>query len=406
MRHKKAIPVVMALISVIMTACTTAKPVEDKITVACYYFPNYHTRDTTDMRISDMHSADWSEWELVKEATPRFEGHYQPKVPLWGYGDEKDPEVMSRKIKAATDHGIDVFIFDWYTYECRPFLNRCIDDGFLKAKNTNDMKFALMWANHDWADMYPYTAGKPYNYLYSGLVTSEMFDRIGDALIDKYFTRPNYWLIDGKAYFSIYDIQNFINSFGSVEATVAEMEKLEAKAVKAGLKGIHWNLVAWGTAILPGQDAPSNNKELIEKLHFDSATSYVWVHHVGLPDLQTDFNYVRDEYMKYWQTVKTEYNVPYFPNVSMGWDPSPRTNQSQEWAPVGYPYTNTISNNSPENFQTALQMTKDELLKDHDGPRVLNINCWNEWTEGSYIEPDTRYGMAYLEAVKSVFKPE
>ena len=31
------------------------------------------------------------------------------------------------------------------------------------------------------------------------------------------------------------------------------------------------------------------------------------------------------------------------------------------------------------------------------------INSWNEWTEGSYLEPDTVHGMGYLEAVKRVF---
>jgi len=48
-------------------------------------------------------------------------------------------------------------------------------------------------------------------------------------------------------------------------------------------------------------------------------------------------------------------------------------------------------------------MTKDKFLADPDGPRILSINCWNEWTEGSYLEPDTKYGMAYLEAVREVF---
>ena len=65
---------------------------------------------------------------------------------------------------------------------------------------------------------------------------------------------------------------------------------------------------------------------------------------------------------------------------------------------------NTINNNTPENFKMALQMTRDKLLADPDGPRIMNINCWNEWTEGSYLEPDTINGMAYLEAIKSVFK--
>ena len=53
------------------------------IVVACYYFPNYHTRDKSDLRISNQHWEDWSEWELVKQAKPRFEGHHQPNVPAW-----------------------------------------------------------------------------------------------------------------------------------------------------------------------------------------------------------------------------------------------------------------------------------------------------------------------------------
>ena len=400
----------IVLVGIIFTCCQygctpTLKKSDDlSITVACYYFPNYHTRDTTDLPVSRQHFDNWSEWELLKQARPRFEGHDQPKIPAWGYTDEKDPKVMEQKIRAAYTCGVDVFIFDWYTYEGKPFLHRCLDEGFLKARNTDSIRFALMWANHDWSELFPYTAGDERDYLYDGKVTSEIFDSIGDDLIRKYFTKPNYWLIDGKAYFSIYDIQNFIHSFGSLEATNREMEKLNEKAIKAGLKGVHWNLVAWGTAILPGQDAPVNQKELIDKLGFDSATSYVWIHHAGLKDATNDYNAIRDEYMKHWDQVTKEYGVPYYPNVSMGWDSSPRTNQTKEWKhDYGYPYTGIIVNNTPANFRTALQLTKDRLLSVPDGPRILNINCLNEWTEGSYLEPDIVHGMKYLNAVKEVF---
>lgn len=87
----------------------------------------------------------------------------------------------------------------------------------------------------------------------------------------------------------------------------------------------------------------------------------------------------------------------------MGWDPSPRCDLKSEWGSYAYPFTYTIGNNTPENFRKALQMTKDKLLADPSGPRILNINCWNEWTEGSYLEPDVKSGMKYLEAVKTVF---
>jgi len=372
-----------------------------KITVAAYYFPNYHTDDARNIRAL---GAGWSEWELVKAAQPRFPGHDQPKVPLWGYTDEKDPVVMAQKIQAASDYGINCFIFDWYMYEDGPFLNRCLDEGFLKAKNVDKIKFAFMWANHDWNDIFPYTNGEKQKLLYSGRVSPKRFEEIGDELIAKYFMLPNYWKIDGKAYFSIYDIQNFIAGFGSLQATKTAMERLNQKAIAAGLKGIHWNLVAWGQPILPGEKVPANTPELISTLGFSSVTSYVWVHHVSLPDRQTDYNKVRDEYLTYWDKAKKEYPVPFYPNVSMGWDPTPRCDIRSEWGNFGYPFTNIIGNNTPANFKKALQITKDRLLADPMGPKIININSWNEWTEGSYIEPDVQHKLEYLEAIKSIFK--
>lgn len=374
------------------------------IVVACYYFPNYHTRDKNAPRISNQHWENWSEWELVKQAKSRFEGHHQPNIPAWGYTDEKNPKVMKKKIQVAVNHGIDVFIFDWYNYNGKPFLNRCLDEGFLQAKNCRKIKFALMWANHNWQDLYPYTLGEKQDWLYSGKVTPESFDKIENKLIHDYFTQSNYWKIDGKAYFSIYDIHRFIESFGSLEATRKAMDQLREKAVKAGLKGVHWNLIAWDMPILPGQDAPKDISALIKVLGFDSATSYVWIHHAWLNKPQTDYNYVRDQYFTHWEKAKNAYQVPYYPNVTMGWDPTPRTNQDKPWkGNQVYPYTNTIGNNTPENFKKALQMAKERLLNDSASPHILNINCWNEWTEGSYLEPDIVNGTSYLEAVKTVF---
>jgi hypothetical protein len=388
----------------LFTACNPAKranPDKDEFTVASYYFPNYHTDDPRNIINK---GPGWSEWELVKTAKPRFPGHHQPNVPAWGYLDEKDPNVMAQKISSAVDNGIDCFIFDWYMYEDGPFLNQCIDYGFLKAKNCNHIKFGLMWANHDWVDIHPYTREAEQKLLYPGEVSPKRFDEICDFVIKEYFTKPNYWKINGKAYFSVYDVQKFVNGFGSIGATKSAMDRMRQKAIAAGLKGVHWNLVAWGNPILPVEKATSNTTELIKMLGFDSATSYVWIHHVELPDTQTDYNYVRDTYFAHWDKAKTEYGVPYFPNVTMGWDPTPRCDIESEWANLGYPFMNTIKNNTPENFKIALEMTREKLLSDLNSPRILNINCWNEWTEGSYLEPDTVNGMSYLEAIKDVFK--
>ncbi len=97
---------------------------QKRIDVGCYYFPNYHRNDE---RNAQVHGPGWSEWELVKQALPRFEGHYQPFRPVWGYVDESLPEVMERKIAAAADHGIDYFIFDYYYYDDGTFLENCLN---------------------------------------------------------------------------------------------------------------------------------------------------------------------------------------------------------------------------------------------------------------------------------------
>jgi hypothetical protein len=95
--------------------------------------------------------------------------------------------------------------------------------------------------------------------------------------------------------------------------------------------------------------------------------------------------------------------VPYHPNVTMGWDPSPRTVQSDRFVNLGYPFMARISGNTPEAFRTALVRVKEFLDKHDDRPKIFTINAWNKWTEGSYLEPDTVHGLAYLQAIQSVF---
>jgi len=345
----------------------------------------------------------WAEWELVKAAKPRFAGHQQPKVPLWGYEDESDPKVMEKKINAAADHGVNVFIFDWYYYDDGPFLDRPIDNGFLKAANNSRIKFAFMWANHDWIEIHPYKRGAPRKTLYHGAVTPGNFEKICDHVIKDYFSHPSYWRIDGKPYFSFYELTKLLEGFGSVSATRAALEKFRDKVKAAGMPGLHINAVVWGRPILPAEKKPADTRQLVKDLGFDSVTSYVWIHHVGLDKQVTDYNEVRDKYFKYWDQAEKMFDVPYYPNVSMGWDSSPRAAQEDEFGNFGYPFMNTIGNNTPENFRTALEMTKKRLMTKPADQRIFNINCWNEWTEGSYLEPDTISGMKYLEAVRDVF---
>lgn len=368
--------------------------------VGCYYFPNYHV----DPRNEQVHGPGWTEWELVKRATPRFAGHHQPNVPAWGYTDEADPVQMAQKIDAAADHGLDYFIFDWYWYDDGPFIERGLEQGFLNAANNHRLKFCCMWANHDWTNIHPVGRTMKRELLYPGQVTPETFETLTDHVIETYFRHPSHFQIDGCPYFSVYDLSKLVASFGSLAATREAVERWRSKVQAAGFPDLHLNAVVWGRTILPGEQQPSDPQQLVEAVGFDSTTSYVWIHHAGLDQSpHTPFEVVQSRYFEHWDRMVASYDLPYFPNVTMGWDSSPRTIQSDVWAPVGYPFTNMIGGNTPARFEAALRETKERLAR-LGGPKVLNINCWNEWTEGSYLEPDTVHGMAYLDAVRRVFR--
>jgi hypothetical protein len=206
-------------------------------------------------------------------------------------------KVMEQKIAAAADHGIDAFIFDWYYYNDGPFLDRPIDIGFLKAENNARLKFAFMWANHDWLEIQPYKRGTDAEAALSrrrdaGGLRQDRRPRdpvllpASVLLADR---RPALLLV-------LRPDQTAGQLRQRVEATRAALDAFRAKAVAAGLPGLHLNAVVWGRPILPGEEKPADAVKLVKDLGFDSVTSYVWIHHVPLPKLQTDYNEVRDNY--------------------------------------------------------------------------------------------------------------
>lgn len=368
--------------------------------VGAYYFPNYHV----DARNEGVHGAGWSEWELVQCARPRFPGHRQPRVPLWGYEDEADPAVMARKIDAAADHGLDYWIFDWYWYDDGPYLQRGLEEGYLGAANNERVKFCCMWANHDWIDIHPAKLRDPRRLLYPGTVTPQTFLALTGHVIERYFSHPAHFTVDGAPYFSIYELSKLLATFGGVAETRAALADFRARTRAAGSPDLHLNAVLWGRPVLPGEQTPVDGPALVADLGFDSVSSYVWVHHAAMAEFpETPYEALRDQYFDYWTGAEAALALPYYPNVTMGWDASPRTVQSEGFENAGYPFTPSLSGNTPAAFREALATTRERLSARPESQRLLSLNAWNEWTEGSYLEPDTETGLGYLEAIREVF---
>ena len=100
-----------------------------------------------------------------------------------------------------------------------------------------------------------------------------------------------------------------------------------------------------------------------------------------------------------WDEVAKRFGPTYYPHVSVGWDSTPRY-QSLEGQRI-------CEKNTPENVKKAFQMAKNyvDTHPELKAP-LITVNSWNEWTEGSYLEPDDLYGYGYLQAIKEVFKGE
>jgi hypothetical protein len=345
----------------------------------------------------------------VRRAVPRFAGHYQPRVPVWGYEDESDPAVMAKKIAAAAGHGLSAFIFDWYWYNDGPFLERALEQGFLRAQNNTGFKFAIMWANHNWVDLHPAKAYEcrqgDHRLLYPGPVTRETFETVVAHTIETYFKHPAYWLVNGAPYYSIYDLSALVEGLGGVEATRDALAYFRAKTKAAGFADLHLNQVLWNSGVLPGESEVRDPGDLLKTLGYDSFTSYVWIHHVPMRSFpETEYGEVFDGYLAYWEKAVKTVDLPYYPNATMGWDSSPRTLQSDVFSNAGYPFTPILAGNTPERFKQALEQIRARM--DASKTKILTVNAWNEWTEGSYLEPDQRYGMGYLEAIRDVFMKE
>lgn len=371
----------------------------NKFQTAVYYFPNWHVDEANERK----HGKGWTEWELLKHATPRFENHQQPKVPLWGYEDEADPSVMEKKIDAAADHAVDCFLFDWYWFENRSFLSRCLEEGYMGAKNNDKVKFALMYANHkNWGNNHPARANELVHPDMTCIVDEKTFIEATDYCIEKYFAHPSYWKVDGKLYFSFYELSTLIKSLGGMEICKRVIAEFRERVRAKGLGELHLNAVMFNVRVLPEDGILASPKEQLDYLGFDSATSYVWTHHQPFDFPRHPYEKIKAKVFEDIKKYDEEFTIPYYPNATMSWDPSPRCCQSDVYGNYGYPFTGILEI-SPEQFEDQLIEIKKYLSTKPEKDRILTINAWNEWTEGSYLEPDTVNGYAYLEAIKKVF---
>ena len=382
---------ILALLSCLALSCSGPR---NDYYVCAYVWPSCHDDSLA-------HNWIWpegeGEWEVIKKGDPRFEGHYQPRRPLWGYEMDDDPAVVEKWIRTALKYGVNTFIYDWYWYNAPdgysgPFLEDALDKGFLGAPSCRKMNFYIMYANHDVKYSY-------WNYhkwgadadslLFNPRIGMEDWKKIVRRVITQYFTLPNYVKIDGCPVFAMFNADIFKQGFSSPEEAAEAMEYFRSEVRKAGFPGLHLQLTPGGGSD-PSAARQQHMNENIKLLGINSIAFY------NMGGFDCDYRKHCETAVRMRKSTAAAYDIPLFPTVSIGWDDTPRFPRKGA-ADV------TRFNNTPEVFAEYLKIAKDyaDSLRDSQPPFIM-INAWNEWVEGSYLLPDEPNGFGYLEAVKKV----
>ncbi len=353
-------------------------------TIAAYVYPGWHACPERDRGFPP----GWSEWDLVLGAAPRFPGHEQPRVPLNGTYDDSRPETASKQVRLARSHGVDVFVYGFFWSRGKRVFQAALDQGFLDT-DSGEFPFALMWANRMPRKVLPVKNAQdsgvhPDRFVYTD---PDDFLTLIRYLAERYFLRPNYFRLDGRLLFSIFDSTFFIRQMGAKTARETIREARRTLADR-GLQDLH---------LMALNPAPSLLPEL-RGIGFDSASHYVLLPEWKGGYLQ-DYGRLAAQRAGEWPGLLQQAGIPYFPSASPGWDATPRGVMHGGRRIKRYPWWPVVVGGHPDRFRDFLAAAI-RFSRESSDTHLTFIASWNEWSEGHYLEPDQRYGTGWLEAVR------
>ena len=353
--------------------------------VCAYVYPGWHPIPERD---ASFHPG-FTEWELVAGCRPRFPGHAQPKVPLLGAYDDRDPREVGRRVALARAHGVDALVYGFFWCRGKRVFQDALDLGFLGSPEGRSMPFALMWANRMPRRVLPVRRADLPVIDEERRVRSDQEDfvRLIATLAERYFSRPNYLTVGGRLYFSIFDSTFFVAEMGPAAAAGA-IAAARAWLAEHGFPPLHLG------AIDPAPQVIGD----VRALGFDSVT-----HYVLLPEwrgeLLQDYEACARRRAGEWGEYARRAGLPYFPSIAPGWDASPRAADFGPQRPRKYPWSPVVVGEHPDRFHQALRRGL-AFPPLHEDP-LLFVASLNEWSEGHYLEPDQRFGHGWLEALRA-----
>lgn len=356
--------------------------------VLAYVYPGWHPIAERDASFYP----GFTEWDLVYASAPRFPGHVQPRLPLWGRYDDRDPIAVERRIALCRDHGVDGWVYGAFWCRGKRVFEDALDLGFLGAASGDRYPFALMWANRMPRRVLPVRRTDTPVIEAERLVPADVEDFVAFVrhVAERYFVLPNYLRVDGRAYFSIFDSTHFMKELGADGVRLA-IARARAMLASAGFPPMYLTAIEPNAAWI-GQ---------VAGLGFDAVTNYVLLPEWKGP-FEQDYQACHRARVAQWPQIAAAAGLPYHPSVTPGWDASPRGADFGATRPDKYPWSPVVTGEHPTHFRAAVAdaVAYARGAATSDDQRLVFVASLNEWSEGHYLEPDTRFGTAWIEAVR------
>jgi lipopolysaccharide biosynthesis protein len=349
--------------------------IDPLVKVIAFYLPQFHPFPEND----EWWGKGFTEWTNVGKAKPNYVGHYQPHCPIhFGYYDLRIPSVMEEQARLAKEYGLSGFNYYFYWFGGKILMDTPLE--MMLSNEKVDIPFCLTWANENWSRRWD---GQENDILISQKHSDE--DSVNFILhLVKYFSDDRYIKIDGKPLLIIYRP----NIIPNIKETAILWRK---EMVRAGFPGIY--LVAAQTF---GARSP-------EPFGFDASMQFP-PHTVNSHEITNKVDLINEHYtghvFSYDEVVSNEVasdepSYKLFRTAMLSWD---NTARKQNASHIFHGF-------SLLRYKQWLAMLVNKSAtneKYSEQEKFVFINAWNEWAEGTHLEPDQKYGYGYLQATYDV----
>lgn len=329
----------------------------------------------------------FTEWTNVTKSTPRFAGHYQPRLPAdLGFYDLRLAESHQQQADLAKKFGIEGFCYYHYWFNGRRILEKPVNN--MLSSKMPDFPFCICWANENWTRRWD---GKDHEVLLMQDY-SEEDDRAHIASLSEMFQDPRYIKVDGKPVFIVYKISALPNPKRTtdiwrdeaIKLGIGELYLMRMEISSHGIDPLTQGLDAsvdfqpdWPN--LPRRELGTFTTRLLNKLGLQK--SHFW-----------NDNLVDYEKMTQIMMSRKQPSYKLFPGVTPNFDNAARRSKD----------ATIFLGSTPEIYEKWLGHTVAKFVPYSKQENFIFINAWNEWAEGNHLEPCRKWGHQYLESTKRI----